>query len=295
MDTQYPSQTVSIAIPTRYSRDSMVATIQSIRAQTRAPIIILADYSPPSKYLLQCMRRMNVKYHFIDGEHSHMQKVGLLLKKVETPYVIVASDDVLFGKDIVMATIRAFAHNPALTALGYSILPNPRSSTLVYRGLCWMIRVINSVSDTWNKSDNYLSLSGRGFALRTSHARGMRMPKEVINSDAFLYFENKQKQGVFEKIRTLEIYICPPSTLKEQLGPSSRYQLSKKELERYFGQSIAHKLRVPKKLLFQTSVRFALQYPIEAVVYLCIFVITRLYVWYGFDQEQKTNFWIRKD
>jgi len=282
---------VSIIIPTRYSPNVMIKTLKSIRAQTNAPIYVLADYSKPSQRLTKTMSSLDVQYRFIHGQHSYMEKLFLLLELVKTPYVIVTQDDVCWGRSVVENMMRTFSIDDSITMQAAAVLPRSTVHSWVQSGLHFMIRVNDDISTLWNSGDNYLSANGRCLAFATSHIKNARRKLDVLNCDLFLYLENKRLGGRFEKVKSAIVRITPPSKLSDQLGPSSRYQYNRREMSELYHDLDLRMFHIPLLPLLNALWENVLRTPPAAIIYFFIFFYTRVYAFLMQANTRSRQFW----
>lgn len=103
----------------------------------------------------------------------------------------------------------------------------------------------------------------------------MVIPEEVINSDAYLYFENKRKGGTFLALPDAPVYNKSPQTLKEHLKQSRKFQYSLEELRRYIDIDQEEDYRVPKLVAFRVYLSELLRNPVIVIAYLALYFYTR--------------------
>lgn len=269
---------LSVGIPTCYGGQSLIDTLKSIRKSKKVSefqLIVVADRTPISEKHQAEMAKMNVDFTWNTKEGSQFKKLRQIISKAKADIFVFTQDDITFDSHALEQIRKAFEERPELTMLGVTISPLP-PETRVEQGLAFMVRQIRRIGSLWRGGDNYLMASGRCMAFRTSHLKKMRVPEKVINGDMFFYLENKRLNGSFAYIPQAEVLIKCPQTLKEQLGPSSRFQYSLEEMQTYFAFSVESEYKIDPRALIRGSIEGFLNDSVGALYYVYIFIYTRL-------------------
>jgi hypothetical protein len=145
------------------------------------------------------------------------------------------------------------------------------------------------VGSTWKNGDNYLMANGRCLAYRTKQLRKMHMPKNIVNGDAYFYFENRRVGGTFATLPNAYIYNKTPLELGEHQNQSNRFRNSLKELTPFFGSELANDYKVPQTLVSQAALEAFFEQPFIAVLYFCIRFYTKLAML--FNHSYKNALW----
>ena len=159
--------------------------------------------------------------------------------------------------------------------VGARVLPLP-PQTVFERAMVVGVRIVDKLARYWNGGGNYLSASGRCLAFRTKQIKKFHIPDEVVNGDMYFYLENKRTGGVFARVKRAVVYIRCPQQLKDQIGPSSRYQYSRSEMITYFGPHIQSEYAVPKAVLLRAVIQEFLRHPFSALSYIAVYLYTRV-------------------
>lgn len=133
----------------------------------------------------------------------------------------------------------------------------------------------NDIRKHWNSGNNYLSFRGCFLAIHKSLARNMGMSDDVVNNDAFLYFQAKKKGYLPFYIPELEIEYSSPSSLSDHIKQSSRFQFSKNELSILLDQNLDQEYATPKSVMLRAMVKYFFKNPVLFSGYLFIFVRTK--------------------
>lgn len=270
--------TITVAIPTCYGGKSLISTAESIYQSTEANInqfIIIADRTPIKPKIARALKKMGVSITWNNKEGSQFKKIKQSIEKTESDIYISTQDDITFDINCIKEIVRTFEQNPKITMLGIRIFPLPPVN-FFESIMTTMVRLVDGISTSWNQGTNHLAASGRCLAFRTSHLKKFRIPGTVVNGDMFLYLENKRLRGRFKLARNAKVYIRCPQRLKDQIGPSSRYQFQNKELQNYFNFDISRGYKIPFQVLLSSFLKELMVHPITTISYLAVFAYTRI-------------------
>lgn len=280
-----PFPTFTVGISSRSGGDSLLHTAKTILASKNVKkfqFIIIADGDPVTAKITKEFKTLGITFIQNKTDGSLHKKLNQMLKLVKTDLFIFTQDDITFHPHAISHIVDAFVKDSLLTMTSARVLPL-KPLTFFESIMGTGIRIHDRIARSWNGTDNYLAASGRCLAFRTKHLKKFRIPEKVVNGDAYLFAENKRLGGTFTETTEAKVFIRCPQTLKEQLGPSKRYQYSKKELEKYFKHSLDDMYAVPSSVIFRAFLGEFVSHPITAKLYLGVFVITRL-----LQQSQKT-------
>lgn len=269
--------TLTVCISTCYGDISIFPTIESIRASRDVVIdrlILIADRTPIPAASQARLKNLGVEFVWNEKEGSLPSKIAQALAMCDTDIFVTTQDDVIFEPTAIAGIERAF-RDPAVTMVSSVIQPVPAASM---RGSLMdsIIRVPGRIARAWNGGDNYLSSSGRCQSFRTRFMKKMRLP-ELVNFDAFVYFENKRLGGRMAVAWDSVVRIRPPQTMREQLRPSSRYQNSRLEVLPAFDTDIATEYVIPAGALVGGFLGELVRYPLAALMYVAVYAYTRLF------------------
>lgn len=269
---------ITVGIATCYSGKSLVNTVKSIRASKtgkNVEIVITADRTPITKEIKKELTKLHTKIHWNEKEGSQFKKIKQMVEKCKSDLYISTQDDITFDKNTIKEIINAFEKDPDLTMAGVRVLPL-KPVNFFENAMTSMVEIVDSISGKLRKGDNYLSSSGRCLAFKTSHFKKFRMPQEIVNGDMFLYLENKRLKGKFKRLDKSIVYIRCPQKIKDQIGPSSRYQYSFSEMKNYFRFQIKNEYKIPLTYSAESVLGEFFKNPSGTLYYLLIRLYTRL-------------------
>lgn len=269
---------MTVAIPTCYGGESLLETVKSLRASRGVGdfrLIIVADRTPITPPIKKELERLNVELYWNDVSGSQPKKVSQAIDMTNSEFMVVTQDDITFEPWTLHNLAAALRDNPSLTMTGARVLPL-KPETLVESAMASLVRLMDQIASAWHDGDNRLSASGRCLAYRTEHLKKFQVPETMVNSDMYMYLRNKVLGGKFAQIKDARVYIRCPQKLRDQVGPSSRYQFQQAEMHRYFKLDLSTEYKLPKLLVFRKSIAEFSRHPLSIVAYAGVFVYTRL-------------------
>ena len=270
---------ITVAIPTCYGGESLISTAKTIYASKGVGdfrFIIVADRTPVSPKIKKTLKEMGVELFWNPVEGSQPKKLKQMRDMTKSDLFVFTQDDIDFTPDALRIMTERFEKDPKLTALSVAILPHSDTKTWVEAGMASFIRIVFTIARLWNKGDNYLAASGRCMVFRMSHFNEYRIPEKMVNTDMFFYLENKRLNGKFAMAPDSEVYIRAPQTLKDQLGPSSRYQFQRAELTKFFDFDYSHEYTVPTIIALWAVIKEFIHHPLGVIQYAFVFAYTRI-------------------
>jgi cellulose synthase/poly-beta-1,6-N-acetylglucosamine synthase-like glycosyltransferase len=145
------------------------------------------------------------------------------------------------------------------------------------------------IGQRWQKADNYLLANGRCLAFRTKAVKQFNISTQVINSDAYLYFENKCRGGKFRWVEKAIVLNKSPQKLAEYLKQSHRFLNSSRENSDYFNHQISSEYKIPFSLKLKALAHLIVKSPVWTGFYLGLYVLSRLSSWN--QSVPKTGVW----
>lgn len=270
--------TFTIVIPTYYGDPGIIKTVKSIMASNgvgKLRVIVTVDGNPLKPKVKAGLKKLGTEVIENKKRGGQVARIKQGMRLANSKYIILTQDDVLFDKYAISNIQEAFRKNPQATMVAAKILPMP--AKIIFEKIIEVgIKVYYLAGKKWSKGDNYLMSSGRCLAFKTAHAKKLFIPDDVINSDAYLYFENKRKRGKFFAIENAIIYNKSPQNITEHLKQSRKFQYSQEELSKYLNIDLAKEYSVPFLLLVKALISEFIRNPIYTYLYFLVFTYTRV-------------------
>lgn len=269
---------ITVGIPTCYGGESLVTTVKSIltsSGEKKIRIIIIADRNPIPNAVKNELKKLGVELYWNKIEGSQFKKIKQMIEMTNSDLYISTQDDITFEKNVIPEILKAFKEDKNLTMASIRILPLP-PVTFFESIMSSMLRIIDKIGLNWNNGDNRLNASGRCLAFKTSQLKKFNLLESVVNGDMYMYLENKKLSGKFKLLKNAKIFIRCPQTLKDQLGPSSRYQYQKEEMEKYFNGDLDREYKIPLSAIFKAVLTEFFWHPVQTLLYFIVFAYTRI-------------------
>lgn len=288
MSIKQPS--VTIGIPTYYGGPALVKAVESIMASRGVDpfrLIVCVDGNPLAPEIESELVKLGAEVVFSAQRGGQVARIKQIIGLCDTDILILTQDDIRFEPDTLARILETFECHPEATMVGARVLPAP-AETFLEKIIEVGVRLTHRIGDLWNHGDNYLLASGRCLALRTEMAKRLEIPDEVINSDAYLYFENKAKGGKFVTASEAKVYNRSPQKLREYVKQSKKFQFSKLNVEDYFRHDMGAEYAVPLSIEIRAGLAEFVAHPLVTPLYL----ILRLYAQMGRNPFLKAKrFW----
>lgn len=270
--------TFMVGIPTCYGGESLINTVKTLRASKDVSsfrIVIISDRTPIRKTIKDRLKKMGVEIFWNEKEGSQFKKLKQLINKCNEDVFIFTQDDITFDKYTLKYILDKFSENPKATMVSTTILP--LSPVTFFESIKTLeTRIHNKITKKWNHADNYFASSGRCISFRTKHIRKFRIPETVVNGDTYLYFENKRLKGVHIHQSLAKVFIRCPQRLKDEIGPSSRYQYSQQEMAKYFDYDLKKEYEIPRRVLMQSFFEELISHPIKTTFLVSVGLLLRI-------------------
>ena len=269
--------TFTVGLPTYYGAPAIVATAKSIRASVGVGefrLIVTVDGKPLQPEIQEQLAALDAEIIFNPIRGGQTTRIKQLIQLCETDILILTQDDVLFEPTTVAELLKTFSDQPAITMIGARIKPIPaekRFERIIEMG----VRLNYVIGRRWNGGDNYLLAIGRCLAFRSQFVKRCSIPDEIINSDAYLYFENKRRGGKFICAEHAVVFNKSQQKLKEYVKQSRRFKNSFNELGKYL-PNIKNEYVFPKSLAVYQLFRELLGHPLLTGGYLGLQFYVRL-------------------
>lgn len=270
--------TFMVGIPTCYGGESLINTVKTLRASkgvSNFRIIIIADRTPIKKSIKDKLAKMGVEIFWNKKEGSQFKKLKQLIQKCKEDIFVFTQDDITFDKYTLKNILRTFKENPQATMASATILPLP-PLTFFESIKTSETRIHNNITKKWNNADNYFASSGRCISFKTKHIKKFRVPENVVNGDTYLYFENKRLNGIHIHQPSSRVFIRCPQRLKDEIGPSSRFQYSQIEMAKYFDYDLKKEYKIPRRVFMQSFLEELISHPFKTALLVGVILLLRI-------------------
>lgn len=234
---------VTVGIPTYKAGKSLVYTLNSLyevgNIENISNILVAVDGSKIKKYILDKIKHPKLKIVYYKKRLGQSKRMNCIAKISNSDVLVFGNDDIIFAKNSILNVIKEYTSKK-------SDLICPRVESLKPRNLLesslaasdYVKRQIIKMS---TKNQSYLIANGRFLALSKRIYKKLNLPKNLINSDSYIYFwasKNKYKINGLDKIAC---YFRQPSKYSEYVNQVNKFNLSFLENSKYFKSSFLKK------------------------------------------------------
>lgn len=268
---------LTVGIPTYYGGQGLVKAAKSVLASKNVgefDFIVCVDGNPLDKKIEKQLNDLGVRVVFSKARGGQVARIKQMISLAKSDLLILTQDDIRFEPDTLSKIIKNFEVNHTVTMIGARVMP-VRAKTYFEKIIEVGVNLTHRVGTLWNSGNNYLLSSGRCLAFRTSFIKKFQIPEEVINSDAYLYFENKKRGGLFRYLPQAVVYNKSPQNLKEHLKQSRKFQYSLEELSKHTDLGLMNEYSVPFVVKLRAYFDEFIENPFWAILYLYVFLYTR--------------------
>lgn len=283
--------TFTVCIPTYYGGMSLVRAIKSIRCSRDVEpfrIIVAVDGKPLAADIVRQLRELDVEIVHSKQRGGQVARIKQMVAMVDAELTVLTQDDIIFDPAALNLMIRVLAADPKVSMVGVRVAPLP-AVTLFESIVEVGVRLTRRAGRQWRAADNYLLASGRCLAWRTTTIKKFNLPEAVINSDAYMYFENRRQGGAFRYVDEAIVYNRSPLHLSEHVKQAKKFEYSKMELTRYFGEEIAGEYDIPLAIVVRAVLAEARRHPLTMMLYVGLHIYTK---WQGNEFiGSQSGFW----
>jgi len=268
----------TVGIPTYYGGPALVRAVKSILKSKNVEdfrLIVCIDGNPLEPKIEKQLLDLGVEVVLSKKRGGQVARLKQLLSLSKTELVVLTQDDIIFEPTTLKRLIEIFEKDEDVTLVSAKILPTKAHTffeKIIEVGVKGNIRL----GKLWRNGDNYLLANGRCMVLRTKFMKKFTIFEEVINSDAYFYFENKKLGGKFVFADEAVVYNKSPQKLSEHLKQSRKFQISEKENTKYIESNLEHEYSIPLYLKVNALLREFINDPIHTFLYLGVNFYTKI-------------------
>lgn len=272
---------ISIGIPAYNESGNIKKLLSSLLLQTEKgfsikEIIVVSDGSTDGT--VDRVRSLHDGKIKLIAERQRLGKsarIDQILKIFQGDVLLLLDGDVIISDKLLISNIIKQSDFNKSGLVGINAKPY-RANTVFQKIMEAGVLVSQEIGKNWKNRDNYLSFKGCFLGLSKSFAKSVKMPKETINNDSFLYFAAKENNFSPVFLEDEIIYFKSPLNFSDYLKQSSRFKTSKKELQKYFKFDLDPEYKIPNSVYFFSFVKCFFSNPFFLTAYLLTNIATRL-------------------
>ena len=181
---------------------------------------------------------------------------------VTSDIVVQPDADVILGHEYVLRdVIKPFIGHPEIGMTGGNAIPLP-AETFLEKAVNYTLEVYIPFRKTLNGGNNILSATGRLLALRREVFRNIKVPKDTIANDGFVYFCTITQGYSYRYAPTADVYFRSPQTLKDHISQSTRFLATHNWMKQFFPPELVEReYHVPARPLYLSMLKQFVKHP----------------------------------
>jgi len=210
---------------------------------------------------------------------DHKQRLGKstrlneIYSSVKSDIVVQPDADVILGDNYVLKNIVVpFYEGDMIGMTGGNPLPLPAKNFLE-KAVNYTLEAYNPFRKILTGGNNILSATGRLLALRREVFSKIKVPRETIANDGFVYFCTIMQKYQYRFAQNATVYFRSPQTLKDHISQSTRFAATHIWMKQYFpAEVVEREYFIPPNELREKMIEIFKKHPIHCF---CIFLINR--------------------
>jgi len=269
--------TFTVALPTYYGAPAIIDAVKSIRASEGVDefrLIVAVDGNQLKPEIQKKLEALGAEIHLAEKRGGQTARINQIISLCETEILILTQDDVIFHQDTIKNILKMYEMSHP-TMIAPKIVP-AQSQTFFENVLETGVRINYDIGSQWNNADNYLLAIGRCLVFKTDHVKQFEIADSIINSDAYLYFENKRLGGTFKYAQDAIVTNKSPQKLAEHTKQSIRFQQSKDELANYQKMHVDQEYLIPIGNRVSAAFKEFIAHPVLMLTYTFLKLYTKI-------------------
>ncbi|MBN1169281.1 glycosyltransferase [Candidatus Woesebacteria bacterium] len=270
--------TVSVFIPAYNEERNIKNIIQQVLDQKQKywrlkEIIVICDGSSDKTYA-EAISIKNRKLRVVQGKSNlgKVARVNQVVKLFKGDLLVQLDADITLKDDSVITNlVKEFRVNPEVKLVG--------GNSKVFPPKNFFQRSINTSYEVYyrsrariNNGHNVFGCTGAILAMKKDFARRIKLPKELIVEDTFIYFLNKKYGFKFRHAKDAVVYFKMAGNLKDFLRQvfRSHPESLKFMFDKYFGNAVREEYRRPKSFYLKNVMDVLVEQPVNTLTMIAI-------------------------
>jgi len=289
---------ITIGIPA-YNEEANIANLltkvsrQKFLNDSLTKIIVCSDKSSDNtERIIRKIKNRKIEL-FVNRERSGQAfSQNEIIKKCKTDILVLLNADVEIKDEFyIHALIQPIVQGQA--DLTSSAIRTVKPKLFLDSVLNASIEIKNQIFESYGKGLNVYTCHGAARAFSKKLYRNFKFV-DSIGEDAYSYLYSVRNDFRYSFVKTAEIFIKSPSTFRDHANKSTRFFLSKKRMEDFFGKEmVSTEYFLPVGYAFAILLRYFIAHPIKTTTYVCVLLVTKLI--YLLSPKEINNTWSLSD
>lgn len=228
--------TISVGIPTYNEKNTITFLLDSIIKQTLPKHLIIkevivSDCSKDETPML--VERYKDKLPIRLFHHSSRMGLNYAINEIfqnaSSDFIIYVNADTKLHSQCITRLILPLVNRPSLGLTSANMVPLVKSCNLIQKGCTFGAFLLSDIRKNLGK----LVFHGRAFAIRSTLAKKIKIPSNVMDQDTFLCYACFDRGFACEYIHDAICYYIPPSSIRDFVLPNRIYSAGLKQLHLY--------------------------------------------------------------
>lgn len=218
------------------------------------------------------------------GKSSRLNEI---YASVKSDIVVQPDADVILAHPYVIRDlIEPFKVNAKIGMTGGSPAPLP-AETFTEKAVNITLEVYMPFRKTLKGGHNILSATGRLLALRRSVFENIKVPKDTIANDGFVYFCTITQGYEYRYAPNAKVYFRSPQNLKDHISQNTRFSATPAWMKQFFpAQLVDSEYHIPSNQIYRQMLKQFLKHPIPSAY---IFAVNKYCALRAFVLKKKIN------
>ncbi len=269
---------ISLGIVATEPINKVLETVESLWHSTginKFPVILSCRESDLTAELKKQLKEFNVSFVISEDSAGPAVLMKKLIASVESDLLLSTKPGVKFEPQTMHAMVQEFTKDPLLTLASPRILSETPGTSL-QKSLQVGANMVDQISNSWQGGDNYLSVQDKCMCFRMDLLRKIEISDDLVNCDAYYYFENRRLSGKFKSVRNSKVYFALDTAWKVYVSRAQKFTKSKAELSEYFKQDLKSEYKIPFSVFANALFNYTKKQPLSVAKYLLMAIYAKL-------------------
>lgn len=263
-------KTVTIGIPVYNEAENIGYLLESIIRQrqsffTLEKIIVICDGTTDGtdkKVAKKAEKNPVISFYFDGKRKGKMARLLEIYRMNKSDFIFIFDGDIVLSNvEVINKMVEGFSHKN-IAIVGGNNQPIP-PETFTGKLISKWSHVWFLARSSYNNGDNIHNIRGCIMAMRSTFAKTIDFPKEIVSDAQFIYFYAKSRKLNFNYVKDAIVFYRKPNSFKDYMFQTRRSGKPENEkLAVLFGDSIKKKYKIPFRFKIGAFLKMILKDPI---------------------------------
>ncbi len=263
--------TVTVAVSALNEQYNIKAHLESILMQKEISfrlkeVIVISDgSSDQTAAMIREVKSNKIRAFIYQERIGKSSRLNQIFAKFDSDILVISDADVVFGTETTITElIKPLVHNSRVGLVGGHPEPLP-AATFTEKAVNLTLEAYIPLRKILKNGHNVLSATGRIMALRRELAKSIKVAKQTISNDGFIYFSCLVKGWQYRYAFKAKAFFRSPQNLYDHINQNTRFDATPAFMMRYFPRELVEKeYFIPPELLLLQKLKQFLKHPILA-------------------------------